>query len=102
MGHTFYTSYQKQNDNSHFNNIIKIFKNTFASYYRLCPNHGQHLKGFLVGHNRKGNHRGCATKKLVGSGQFERTIVVVANCQLIGCLNNPTFAMKIIECGKDK
>lgn len=56
----------------------------------------------MVRHNQKGSCRRCATKKLARGGWFERTIAIVANCQLIGCLDYPKSIVIALECGKDK
>ncbi len=34
----------------------------------FCHDNGQHLKGFLVGHNQKESNGGCIIKKHIGGG----------------------------------
>jgi hypothetical protein len=50
----FFHLLSKLNNNGSFSTIfVEIFGGPFIPFKKFCPNHGQHFKGFLVGHNQK-------------------------------------------------
>jgi hypothetical protein len=70
MRQFFSSTYWNQSDNGPFNCFfIEILGRSLVVFQGFCPNNGQHLKGFLVGHNQKEKSNiGCIIKKHAKGG----------------------------------
>jgi len=64
-------SYRNRNNNGSFGFIfIEIFGGPFTPFNKICPYHGQHFKGFLVGHNQKELYIGGVVEKPLGDNRY--------------------------------